>query len=260
MTTSPGTAGNQSLSAPMLSKSGSIFNRNYHSLEAIANALGLPSEGSWKRVFFTRDRWQGNLGGLAWADAKCQAAATARSLGGTWKAVLSSSATDAINRLSSAQTIFNLKWEIVVYNPLGKWLFEQWKAKTNSAQYEIRWPLITDEYWIYYNTHSPAGWTSRYMNWQVVDLQAIHIWTFTTRDWLKVTTAPSSACTDWTDIVSTSSYTYHWLVNSANSFNWSDFFNQTSLTSTSWTPYSSIAAAYNPNYCDNYRSLLCQEQ
>jgi len=57
LSTTPSNPGNQSLSSPMLSKSGSVFNRNYHSLEAIANALGLPSEGSGKRVFVTRQRW-----------------------------------------------------------------------------------------------------------------------------------------------------------------------------------------------------------
>lgn len=56
---------NSSKNAPMLTKSGGTFNRDWHSLEAIANALGLPSVGLGKKIFVTRQRWQGNLGGLA---------------------------------------------------------------------------------------------------------------------------------------------------------------------------------------------------
>src|SRR5207248_2675590 len=42
-----------------------------------------------KRVFVTSVMYDGNLGGLAGADAKCQARATAASLSGTYKAWLS---------------------------------------------------------------------------------------------------------------------------------------------------------------------------
>ena len=42
-----------------------------------------------KRVFVTSTTYDGNLGGFAGADAKCQARADAASLGGTWKAILS---------------------------------------------------------------------------------------------------------------------------------------------------------------------------
>jgi hypothetical protein len=42
-----------------------------------------------KRVFVTSQTWTGALGGLAGADAKCQAAAETESLGGEWRAFLS---------------------------------------------------------------------------------------------------------------------------------------------------------------------------
>lgn len=80
---------NSSLNAPMLTKSGGTFDRNNMSLEAIANALGLTSVGSAKRIFLTSITYQGNLGGVTGADTLCQGRATARSLGGTWKALIS---------------------------------------------------------------------------------------------------------------------------------------------------------------------------
>lgn len=258
LTTNPSNSGNQSLGSPMLSKSGSIFNRNYHSLEAIANALGLPSEGSGKKIFITRQRWQWNLGWLSGADAKCQAAADARSLGGTWKAILSDGSTDAISRLTPAQTIFNIHGEIIAYNPLWKWLFEQWKAKTNSAQYEIRWPLVTDEYWVYYPT-----WVSTPYNYTTITAgEFLHFWSFTTRDGIKSTSGNSAAnCSNWS-VNNSSSYaaSYHWVLNNPTSFDGQTFFQQTSWSTWSQCPYSAVAATYHCQYCDVYRSLLCQEQ
>ncbi|MDP2274584.1 MAG: hypothetical protein Q8K32_27835 [Archangium sp.] len=52
-----------------------------------------------KRVFITRQRFNGNLGGLAGGDTKCAAAATAAGLNGTWKAWLSTTTVNAIDRL-----------------------------------------------------------------------------------------------------------------------------------------------------------------
>lgn len=51
------------------------------------------------RVFVTSTTYNGNLGGLAGADAKCQERANAANLGGTWKAWLSDSSTSATTRL-----------------------------------------------------------------------------------------------------------------------------------------------------------------
>jgi hypothetical protein len=53
-----------------------------------------------KRVFVTSIKYNGDLGGLDGADAKCQDRANAAGLGGRWKAWLSDSVTDARNRLS----------------------------------------------------------------------------------------------------------------------------------------------------------------
>ncbi len=53
------------------------------------------------RVFLSSVTYQGNLGGLTGADAKCQALADAQLLGGRWAAWLSDGSTDARDRLSS---------------------------------------------------------------------------------------------------------------------------------------------------------------
>jgi hypothetical protein len=52
-----------------------------------------------KRVFITSTIYKGNLGGLSEGDAKCQARADAVGLGGTWKAILSTSTVPAKSRI-----------------------------------------------------------------------------------------------------------------------------------------------------------------
>ncbi len=54
-----------------------------------------------KRVFVTSAQSGGNLGGLAGADGRCQAAADSAGLGGAWVAWLSSPTTHAIDRLTA---------------------------------------------------------------------------------------------------------------------------------------------------------------
>lgn len=59
----------------------------------------LPSESiSYKRVFVTSEKYDGNLGGIDGATAKCQTRADAASLGGTWKAWLSTDAKSPANQ------------------------------------------------------------------------------------------------------------------------------------------------------------------
>ena len=68
------------------------------------------------RVFVTKDLYTGNLGGLAGADAKCQASANAANLGGTWKAWLSDSKTSASSRLIHGNAPYRLVNGIVIAN------------------------------------------------------------------------------------------------------------------------------------------------
>ncbi len=60
------------------------------------------------RVFVTSDSWNGDLGGLAGADTKCQAAANNANLGGTWKAWLSTDTTSASSRLYHSSIPYKL--------------------------------------------------------------------------------------------------------------------------------------------------------
>jgi hypothetical protein len=53
-----------------------------------------------KRIFVTGAGYTGDLGGIAGGDARCANTAAAAGLGGTWKAWLSDSDTDAIDRIS----------------------------------------------------------------------------------------------------------------------------------------------------------------
>lgn len=59
-------------------------------------------------VFITNQTYNANLGGLAGADAKCQASADDTGLGGIWKAWLSDSVTAALSRLSQSTNAYSL--------------------------------------------------------------------------------------------------------------------------------------------------------
>lgn len=73
---------------------------------ALAPALVAPASAADIRLFTTGDtRFDGNLGGLAGADAKCNAAAAALGLGGHWVALLSTDTVDARDRIADGRYI-----------------------------------------------------------------------------------------------------------------------------------------------------------
>jgi len=61
-----------------------------------------------KRVFISSTSYTGALGGLTGADTKCQLLADSVSLGGTWKAWLSDSVTNAADRLTHGEAGYYL--------------------------------------------------------------------------------------------------------------------------------------------------------
>jgi hypothetical protein len=61
-----------------------------------------------KRFFVTSQSFTGDLGGIAGADAKCAAAATNASLGGTWIAVISTSSSMIIDRVTRGVPVVDL--------------------------------------------------------------------------------------------------------------------------------------------------------
>lgn len=71
-----------------------------------------------KRIFFTKTEYSGNLGGLTGADQKCATAAAAIGLGGVWKAWLSDSTTDALDRIAEVGP-----WYKITPNGLGDKVF-----------------------------------------------------------------------------------------------------------------------------------------
>jgi hypothetical protein len=86
------------------------------------------------RVFATSTTHNGNLGGLAGADAICQARANAASLGGTWKAWLSDATTSAASRHTQSTAPYQLVGGGVVAN--------NWTDLTNGG---IGGPIQRDE-------------------------------------------------------------------------------------------------------------------
>ncbi len=69
-----------------------------------------------KRVFVTSTIFDGNLGGIAGADEKCANAAKAAMLGGVWKAWMSSSSVDAIDRISDVGPWYLVDGKTRVFN------------------------------------------------------------------------------------------------------------------------------------------------
>jgi hypothetical protein len=63
---------------------------------------GATTPGQTKRIFVSSNTYSGNLGGLAGADAKCAAMASAASLSGIFKAWLSDHSSTAASRLTHA--------------------------------------------------------------------------------------------------------------------------------------------------------------
>jgi hypothetical protein len=111
-----------------------------------------------KRVFITRARYNGNLGGLTGADTKCGDAATAAGVNGTFKAWLSSSTVNAIDRIvdvgpwvdMQGTTIFASKSAITAsgpataiwYDERGMFLSSEdiWTATNSQGTYQ--WGVI----------------------------------------------------------------------------------------------------------------------
>jgi hypothetical protein len=86
------------------------------SVLAFLGVLGCSSSETSQRLFTTASEFDGNLGGLAGADQKCNQAAAAANLGGTWRAWLSDSTTNAIDRIEGAGPWARLDGMVVFNN------------------------------------------------------------------------------------------------------------------------------------------------
>jgi hypothetical protein len=97
-----------------LDAAGDVVSVSDGGMEAAPDALA-PEGGSDadaapadKRVFITSSRTTSDFGSLAAADAICQTAASGASLGGTWKAWLSTATVSAGSRLTHSTTAYRL--------------------------------------------------------------------------------------------------------------------------------------------------------
>ena len=136
---------------------------------------------SEKRAFITSLKYNGNLGGLAGADAKCQARADAASLGGTWKAWLSDSKTSAASRLTHSPLPYRLL--------NGSVLANNW-ADLTSGSIKVEFRISETGQPVPYH---PGGGTGG-CSW--VGGMFFFPWTATANDgaiW-----APAGTCSDWT--------------------------------------------------------------
>jgi hypothetical protein len=132
-----------------------------------------PTPLSQYRVFLTSSGYNGNLGGLAGADLKCQERADSQNLGGTWKAWLSDSITSAASRLFHSP------------NPY---------VQLNGTTIANNWSDLTD------------GTLQKGID--ITELGTFRlggVWTNTKIDGSVDKTDSSAACNDWTDSASTPS-------------------------------------------------------
>jgi hypothetical protein len=73
------------------------------------------------RVFVTSSRFEGDFGGVGFADGECQALADGASLGGSWRAILSQTGTDASDRLSITGPVVTLDDLVVAVDAADLW-------------------------------------------------------------------------------------------------------------------------------------------
>lgn len=152
------------------------------------NALSLASH----ILFSTRQRWTGDLGGLAGADARCQAAAVAAGLRpwATWRAILSDDTTNASSRIPIVGTVKSTCWcgALVANNAAQFWTFGNWTATGGCNEYS----------WDNTVGHGPPGKTPLYAAqcaWPPHGAGGKHTWSGTNLDGTRV---PGQNCSNWT--------------------------------------------------------------
>ena len=117
------------------------------------------------KVFVTSTAYNGNLGGLSGADSKCQDRANAASLGGTWKAWLSSGSVSATSRLTHLNIPYVLVDNLVVannWNDLidGSLMRPIYKSESNTFIYRNVWTDTNTSGNIYNGGITCSNWGS----------------------------------------------------------------------------------------------------
>lgn len=138
-----------------------------------------------KRAFVTLNTYNGNLWGLAGADAICQTEANASSLGGTWKAILSSSTVNASSRM-------NYNWSVLTK-------VDGTPITVAGGMYYQPWNILLPAPW---NCGVDTNLTVQCL-WRSIDMApngtkpaVSYVWSNTSANWLLYSAAYS--CSDWT--------------------------------------------------------------
>jgi hypothetical protein len=113
-----------------------------------ATAEGLRVPGTFHYLFASSAIYQGNLGGISGADAKCQALATGAGLAGTYVSLVSTSATFA-NRVTVSGYVYNRRGLLLATSKAD--LFDG--TLTNAVDYDEYGSYVTGKAW----TGSTAG-------------------------------------------------------------------------------------------------------
>lgn len=186
LSTNPNDTWNQSLSSPILTTVWWVFNRNTQSLEAIAKFLWIGWATWTKRVFLTKATYNWNLWWVAWADAKCQSVANWASLWGNWKAFISDSTSNFVDRYTLDNTKYlytNLWWQPIftswlpgfyqVSNRKNAWDFLTY----NNLTYEDKSIVSsTAMYWSNNETSGKNYSSSNCTNWTLASWWAWYYW------------------------------------------------------------------------------------
>lgn len=191
-----------------------------------------PAPASAKRVFVTSTTYNGDLGGLSGADAKCQARADVANLGGIWKAWLSNQTISSSSRLDHS----NLPYKLLD----GTTIANNW-SQLISTDKTIFAPIKMSELKTLVNNHV---WTN------TNDIGGIRNIT------------PENTCSGWT---STSS-SYGGFVGDSRltyqTVTWTDPTNTVRNTLyNQWTDAQGSGSGYNDySYCNSSLPLYCFEQ
>ncbi len=167
---------------------------------------GSSVNSGYVRMFVTSTTYDGNLGGIAGADAKCQTRANAASLGGTWKAIISDSTTNAKSRTKLRfKPVFNLAGDLMWNPSIPLMISNDSETKTGyapwgAAAYIANAPEITELGTVYSGTN--------------------FVWTGSTSSGI----AHSANCTNWTSTTapsggiygSTATNTTGWVITSSS--------------------------------------------
>ncbi len=115
---------------------------------------------TYKRLFMTATKYNGDLGGFAGADAKCNLAAQGALLGGTWKAWIGDASTPPHTRITDVGPWYNISGETKLFNNVAN--LQTIPLSTYSSDFENEQgdPGTSVAAWSGHGSVSCLSWTS----------------------------------------------------------------------------------------------------